>query len=147
MDEIDRRIINALQGGFPIAERPFALAAGRLGLDEAELLARITALKQAGVISRFGPMWHAEKMGGGLTLSAMQVPADRFDEVAAVVNSFPEVAHNYAREHALNMWFVVATERPERIKQVLAEIESRTGLPVHDMPKIEEFFVGLRFEA
>ncbi|MDO8608775.1 MAG: AsnC family transcriptional regulator [Phaeospirillum sp.] len=147
MDDIDRRIINALQGGFPIVERPFAAAAEALGLAEAELLARIKALREAGTISRFGPMWHAEKMGGGLTLTAMKVPAERFDEVADIVNSFPEVAHNYAREHALNMWFVVATERPERIAEVLAEIEARTGLPVHDMPKTEEFFVGLRFEA
>ena len=147
MDDIDRRIINGLQGGFPIAERPFAAAAGVLGLDEADLIARIKALGETGIISRFGPMWHAEKMGGGLTLTAMKVPEDRFDEVAAIVNSFPEVAHNYARQHVLNMWFVVATERPERIREVLDEIEARTGLAVHDMPKIEEFFVGLRFEA
>ncbi len=147
MDDTDRRIVNALQGGFPIAERPFAAAAEALGLEEADLLARIKAMRDDGVISRFGPLWHAEKMGGGLTLSAMSVPAERFDDVAAIVNSFPEVAHNYARDHALNMWFVVATERPERIAEVLAEIEARTGLAVHDMPKIEEFFVGLRFEA
>lgn len=147
MDETDRRIINAFQGGFPICDRPFAVAAESLGLAEAELLTRVAALREAGTISRFGPMWHAEKMGGGLTLTAMKVPQDRFDEVAAMVNSFPEVAHNYAREHALNMWFVVATEKPERIKQVLAEIEAMTGIQVHDMPKIEEFFVGLRFEA
>ncbi|CAA7616621.1 Lrp/AsnC family transcriptional regulator [Magnetospirillum sp. SS-4] len=147
MDDIDRRIINTFQGGFPIVERPFAAAARILGLDEADLIARVKALSEAGTISRFGPMWHAEKMGGGLTLTAMKVPEDRFDEVAAIVNSFPEVAHNYAREHALNMWFVVATERPGRIREVLDEIEARTGLAVHDMPKIEEFFVGLRFEA
>ncbi|TAN59129.1 MAG: Lrp/AsnC family transcriptional regulator [Magnetospirillum sp.] len=147
MDAVDRRLINALQGGFPICERPFAAAAATLGLEEDELLARIEALRADGVISRFGPMWHAEKMGGGLTLTAMKVPAERFDEVAAIVNSFPEVAHNYAREHALNMWFVVATERPGRIAEVLAAIEARTGIEVHDMPKIEEFFVGLRFEA
>lgn len=147
MDETDRRIINAFQGGFPICDRPFAVAAESLGLAEAELLTRVAALREAGIISRFGPMWHAEKMGGGLTLTAMKVPQDRFDEVAAMVNSFPEVAHNYAREHALNMWFVVATEKPERIKQVLVEIEAMTGIQVHDMPKIEEFFVGLRFEA
>ena len=147
MDATDRLIINALQGGFPIAERPFALAAEKLGLEEADLLARVRRLREDGIISRFGPMWHAEKMGGSLTLSAMSVPPERFEQVAELVNSYPEVAHNYAREHVLNMWFVVATEQPERIKEVLAEIEARTGVAVHDMPKIEEFFVGLRFEA
>lgn len=147
MDAIDRLIINGLQGGFPICERPYRAAAERLGLGEDELIARLSRLAGEGIISRFGPLWHAEKMGGGLTLSAMKVPAERFDAVAAIVNAFPEIAHNYAREHAFNMWFVVATERPERIAQVIAEIEAATGLPVHDMPKIEEFFVGLRFEA
>ena len=70
-----------------------------------------------------------------------------FDAVADIVNGFAEVAHNYARDHALNMWFVVATDRHERVAEVLAEIESGTGLRVYDMPKIEEFFIGLRFAA
>ena len=147
MDDIDRAIVNGLQGGFPVCERPFAAAGEALGLSEAELIERLKRLAADGVISRFGPLWHAEKMGGGLSLCAMQVPAERFDEVAGVVNAFPEVAHNYAREHALNMWFVLATERRERIAEVLTAIEFETGIPVYDMPKIEEFFVGLRFEA
>ncbi|MBI3445701.1 MAG: Lrp/AsnC family transcriptional regulator [Magnetospirillum sp.] len=147
MDDIDRAIINTLQGGFPICDQPFAAIAEPLGLTGTQLLARIKRLREDGILTRFGPLWHAEKMGGGLTLTAMKVPEDRFDEVAEIVNSFPEVAHNYAREHALNMWFVLATESPERIGEVLAEIEARTGLPTHDMPKIEEFYVGLRFEA
>ena len=75
-------------------------------------------------------------LGGGLTLAALAVPAERFDEVAALVNAHPEVAHNYQRDHALNMWFVLATERPEDIGRVLAEIAAETGLVVHDMPKL-----------
>lgn len=147
MDEIDRAIINGLQGGFPVCERPFAAAGEALGITEADLIERLRRLSAEGVISRFGPMWHAEKMGGGLSLCAMQVPPERFDEVALVVNGFPEVAHNYAREHTLNMWFVLATEKRQRIAEVLTAIEFETGIPVYDMPKIEEFFVGLRFEA
>ncbi|CUW39104.1 Protein NirG [Magnetospirillum sp. XM-1] len=147
MDDIDRAIINSLQGGFPICDQPFSAIAEPLGLTGTKLMARIRKLREEGVISRFGPMWHAERMGGELTLSAMKVPQERFEEVADIVNSFPEVAHNYAREHALNMWFVVATEKPGRKAEVLAEIETRTGIAVHDMPKIQEFYVGLRFEA
>ena len=93
------------------------------------------------------PHYHAERLGGGLTLAAMQVSPEDFERVAAIVNAFPEVAHNYAREHALNMWFVLATETPERIDQVIAAIERDTGYKVYNMPKQEEFFVGLRFEA
>jgi DNA-binding Lrp family transcriptional regulator len=147
MDAIDRRIINGLQGGFPICERPYAAVAEKLGLDEADLISRIGALLAGGVLSRFGPMYRAERMGGDVTLAAMRVPEDRFDDVAETVNSFGEVAHNYARDHALNMWFVVAADRRTRIDQVIGEIEAATGLDVLDMPKVEEFFIGLRLEV
>lgn len=147
IDEVDRRIVNELQGGFPLSAAPYADVAQKLGLGEDELIARLRRLCDDGTLSRFGPMFHAERMGGALTLAAMSVPAERFDAVAAQVNAFPEVAHNYAREHELNMWFVVATEWPERVAEVLSNISEETGLEVFDMPKIEEFFVGLRFEA
>lgn len=147
MDAVDRTIINELQGGFPLSERPFAEAAGRLGLDEDDLVARIRRMLDDGTLTRFGPMYHAERMGGALVLAAMSVPEERFDDVADRVNAHPEVAHNYAREHALNMWFVVAAERPEDTEAVFEKIEAETGLTVYAMPKEEEFFVGLRFEA
>jgi siroheme decarboxylase len=145
LDALDRAIINGLQGGFPLSERPYRDAAAHLGMSEDELLRRLGALLAAGTLSRFGPMYHAERLGGALTLAAMQVPAHDFERVTALVNAHPEVAHNYAREHALNMWFVLATETPERIGEVIAAIEAETGLKVYDMPKLEEFYVGLRF--
>ena len=147
MDDLDRRIINTLQGGFPVSERPFLDAARTLGIGERDLIDRIENLLETGVLSRFGPMYHAERLGGGLTLAALSAPAAHFEEVAALVNAHAEVAHNYERDHELNMWFVLATERPDDIERVLAEISSETGLGVHDMRKLEEFFVGLRFEA
>jgi len=147
MDAVDRAIINHLQGGFPVAERPFAEVATTLGLSEDDLISRIGNLLAQGTLTRFGPMYHAERMGGALTLAAMKIPPAEFDRVAEIVNSFPEVAHNYVRDHAFNMWFVLATETPEEIGRVIARIEHKTGHVVHNMPKIEEFFVGLRFEA
>jgi DNA-binding Lrp family transcriptional regulator len=147
MDALDRRIINGLQGGLPVAERPYAEAAAKLGLSETELIERLQRLLDERTLSRFGPMYDADRMGGGLTLAAMAVPAERFEEVAGIVNAIPEVAHNYERSHPLNMWFVVAGERPGRIGEVLAEIEEATGLAVLDLPKQEEFFLDLRLEA
>jgi len=147
MDEIDRRIINGLQDGFPLTAHPFADAAKGLGLSEDELIKRLAVLRADNVLTRFGPLFNAEAMGGGLTLAAIKVPEDRFEKVADIVNSFPEVAHNYAREHALNMWFVVATERPEEVQEVLDAIADGTGLEVFNMPKQEEFSLSLRFEA
>ncbi|RTZ71421.1 MAG: Lrp/AsnC family transcriptional regulator [Gammaproteobacteria bacterium] len=146
MDDIDRRIINRLQGGFPICEHPYREAARELGIGEEELIERLEKMLEDRRLSRFGPMYHAEKLGGGLSLCAMAIPEEKFDTVAEQVNTFPEVAHNYARDHQLNMWFVLATETPERIGEVLEEIERVTGYRVYNMPKLEEFYVGLRFE-
>ena len=145
MDAVNRRIINAFQGGFPIAERPFAEAAMRVGIEEDELIERIEGMLEAGTLTRFGPLYNAEAMGGALTLAALAVPVERYDEVADIVNAFPEVAHNYAREHAFNMWFVIATEDPDRAEAVIEAIEAKTGLTVYDMPKEEEFYIGLHF--
>ena len=147
MDTVDRHIINGLQGGFPISERPYAEAAARLGLSESELMTRLDALLENGTLTRFGPMYHAERLGGALTLAAMKIPPQDFERATQIVNAFPEVAHNYAREHEFSMWFVVATETPERIGEVIAAIERATGYRVYNMPKLEEFYVGLRFEA
>ncbi|MDH4134382.1 MAG: AsnC family transcriptional regulator [Gammaproteobacteria bacterium] len=147
MDALDRAIINALQGGFPLCDRPYTVVATRLGTTEPELIQRIDAMLDEGLLTRFGPMYHAERLGGGLTLAAMKVPAADFERVAGLVNAHPEVAHNYEREHEFNMWFVLATETPERIAAVIDAIEQQTGYRVYNMPKLEEFFVGLHFSV
>ncbi len=147
MDEVDKAIVNRLQQGFPICESPYRVVAEQLGITESLLLQRLQALLNDGVLSRFGPMFHAELMGGALTLAALIVPAERFDEVTAIVNAFPEVAHNYARNHRFNMWFVLATEKTEQVQDVIDSIEEQTGLTVYNMPKISEYYVGLQLEA
>ena len=147
MDELERALINSLQGGFPLCERPFAEAAARLGCDEATLIERIRRLLEAGTLTRFGPLFDAAALGGAFTLCALEVPAADFERVAQIVNAFPEVAHNYQREHALNMWFVLAAERPEGIPAAIARIEAATGLRVLDFPKLDEYFVELRLTA
>ena len=146
-DDVDRRLINALQGGFPLAREPYREVARQLGLDEADVMRRIDALLEGGVLTRFGPMFQIERAGGAFVLAALRVPAERFDEVAAIVNAFDEVAHNYRREHALNMWFVLATATPEGIPRAIAAIEAATGLEVFAFPKEREYFVGMRLQA
>ncbi|MEQ6887313.1 AsnC family transcriptional regulator [Halomonas sp. CS7] len=143
LDGVDRRLINRLQEGLPLVARPYAAVAEALGIAEGDLLYRLERLRESGMLSRFGPMYHAERLGGGLTLAALAVPEPDFERVVEAVNAFPEVAHNYRREHALNMWFVLATETPARIGEVIAAIEAATGLPVFNMPKEEEFHVRL----
>lgn len=147
MDELDRALINNLQGGFPICERPYAEIAARIGSDEETIIARIGSLLERGLLSRFGPMYHAEQMGGELSLAAMQIPADDFERVTEIVNRQPEVAHNYARNHRLNMWFVLATETPDAQQLTIARIERESGYPVYNMPKIREYFVELKLHV
>lgn len=147
LDRTDRAILNRYQGGFPICSRPYQAAAESLGISEDELIERLQRMLDQRQLSRFGPMYHAERLGGGLSLCAMKVPEAEFDRVADQVNTFPEVAHNYARDHLFNMWFVLATETPERIDSVLQDIEQMTGFPVYNMPKKKEFFIGLKFEV
>lgn len=147
LSDIDRQIINSLQGGFPLVQAPYAAAAEKLGLSEAELIARLKAMQESGVITRFGPFFDVAAMGGAFCLCAQAVPEDRFDAVCEIVNGFDEVAHNYARTHRLNMWFVLATETQEDIDTTADAIEAATGLTVFRFPKLREFFVGFRVAA
>lgn len=147
LDELDRRLLNRLQDNLPLASRPFADLALELGLTEEDVIARIRRLKDQGVITRFGPFYDAAAMGGAFCLCAMAVPEDRFDDVAEQVNAHPEVAHNYARDHRLNMWFVLATEDKAGIDAVSQGIEAETGLAVLCFPKLQEFFIGFRVAA
>ena len=147
MNDIDRAIVNGLQGGFPLCPRPFAAAAKKLGLEEKELLERLRSLLAGGVLTRFGPMYDAERLGGAFTLCAMRVPAADFARVAALVNAHPEVAHNYEREHRFNMWFVLATRSAADTQRIVAAIEQETGCAVMQLPRLEEYFVELRLTA
>ncbi|MFC7130977.1 Lrp/AsnC family transcriptional regulator [Haloferax chudinovii] len=151
LSRLDRAIVNAFQGGFPVVQRPFEPAAVALrerGVDvsAADLCERVRTLDEEGVLSRFGALVNAEEIGGTATLVAMHAPPERFDEVAEQVNAHREVAHNYEREHPhLNMWFVVSVADESRVDEVLGDIEDETGQPTYNMPKRHEFHVGAKF--
>ena len=147
MDDLDRAIVDRMQEAFPLCDRPFEAAARMLGTTEDVLIARIVRLLDDGTISRFGPLFNVERMGGAFMLAAMSVPHARFEQVVADLNALPAVAHNYAREHALNMWFVLATETQDGATDAVRAIEARTGLPVVTFPKEREYFVRLDLKA
>ncbi len=142
LSELERRFINRYQGGFPLVDRPFAAVAGELGSDEATLIETLRGLLASGVLSRFGPLFDAERLGGRFTLAAMAVPEADFDRVAAQLTALPEVAHNYRRDHALNMWFVLATPSERVLREALGRIRDLTGLEVLDFPKLAEYHLG-----
>ncbi len=147
LDDTDARLVNHLQEGFPLVDRPFAAVAAELGLGEDEVIERLRRLLAQGVLTRFGPLFQIERAGGQFVLAAMAVPESKFDTVAAQVNAWPEVAHNYRREHRLNMWFVVAAESPQAARLVLERIEDQTGLDVLAFPKEREYAVELKLDA
>lgn len=140
----DLRLIDYLHGGFPLSERPFAAVGAALGRGEADVIASLQRLLASGDLTRFGPLFQIERAGGLFVLAALAAPEERYAEVTAQVNSLPEVAHNYRREHALNMWFVIGAESPALADAAIARIEALTGLKVHAFPKEREFFVELR---
>ncbi|MFB6140427.1 MAG: Lrp/AsnC family transcriptional regulator [Halosimplex sp.] len=151
LDDVDRAILNAYQGGFPVVADPYEPAADALrerGVDVTAdgLHERIAAMDESGVLTRFGALINAEAIGGTATLVAMHAPEERFDEVAERVNAHAEVAHNYEREHPhLNMWFVVSVADEDRVDEVLAAIEDETGQETYNLPKQREFHVGAKF--
>ncbi|RQG88817.1 Lrp/AsnC family transcriptional regulator [Natrarchaeobius halalkaliphilus] len=151
LTELERAVVNAYQGGFPVVERPFEPAAAAMcergvDIDATELLETIRDLDDRGVLSRFGPLVNAQQIGGQATLVAMHAPEERFEEIVEAVNGHREVAHNYEREHPyLNVWFVVSVASADRVAAVLEEIEAETGQETYNLPKRREFRVEAKF--
>lgn len=145
IDDTDRLLLNNLQGGFPVTHRPYDDVARTLGLTEIEVLGRLRRLLADGALTRFGTILNAPQLGGERTLAAMRVPRERFEEVAAFVNSLDAVSHNYERDHEYNMWFVISSDDESDIARTIAEIEGHTRLTVINLPTLEEYFVDIRF--
>ncbi len=141
-NQLQRAFINRFQGGFPLTERPYLRVAAMLGTDEATLISSVRGLLADGYLSRFGPLFDIERLGGRFTLAALSAPEADFERVAATVNALPEVAHNYRRDHALNMWFVLAASSEGALKETVSRIRALTGLEVYQFPKLKEFHLG-----
>lgn len=145
MDDLDRQLSNRLQLGLPLVRQPWQQVAREVGSEPGEVLDRVHALLEDGVLTRFGPMFDIERLGGAFTLAALAVPETRFEAVAAQLNALPQVAHNYRREHRWNMWFVLACATAQELTATLSRIEALTGLAVLNLPKEQTYHVGLYF--
>jgi siroheme decarboxylase len=144
LSPLERRLLNDYQRDISLDPCPFARIAEQLGVSESTLLEMLRRLKAAGVISRVGPVL-APNRAGASTLAAIAVPPPDLVRVAALVSRYPEVNHNYEREHHFNLWFVVTAPDRLRLQQVLDEIRDRSGLPVLDLPMLENYFIDLGF--
>lgn len=144
LDSLEQRLINDFQHGLPLEARPFARLAASLGVSEQDVIDALQALQDGGVVSRVGPVFRPNRLGAS-TLAALAVPPERLDQVAELVNGYDEVNHNYEREHAFNLWFVVTAADKARLRAVLDEIAMRTGLEPLDLPMLEDYFIDLGF--
>ncbi len=146
LDRLDRRLLNLIQNNFPVVPEPYQELAKILGTTEEEVLARLEKLIEKGVIRRLGPIFDSRKLGYSSTLCAVKVPPENVREVAEVVNSFPEVTHNYLRDHSYNMWFTLLAESPDRLEAILEEIKERTGITnILNLPAQKIFKIRVNF--
>ncbi len=144
LTDIEKQLVDFYQRDFPLVERPFLDMAERLGAAEADVIEAIRRLEERGVVSRLGAVI-APHRAGCSTLAAMAVPNERLDEVAALISAYREVNHNYEREHAFNLWFVVTARTEDRVREVLAEIATTSGLDVLDLPLESAYHIDLGF--
>ena len=143
-DTVEFRLLNEFQRDFPLCPAPFAELASRLGVAEKVVLGGLEKLRREGKISRVGAVFAPKRIGAS-TLAAMAVPPEQLDAVAAAVNRFPEVNHNYEREHRYNLWFVVTAGSEGRLQATLGAIEKAAGYPLLPLPLLEEFHIDLGF--
>ncbi|MDP3481855.1 MAG: Lrp/AsnC family transcriptional regulator [Sulfuricella sp.] len=145
MTELELHLLNDYQRDFPLVPAPFGVMAGRLGVSEADVLETLIQLQARGAVSRVGAVFRPHSIGSS-ALAALAVPAAELDEVAQLVNGYAEVNHNYEREHRYNLWFVVAAADEARVREVLGEIEHRTGCPLLHLPMLEDYHIDLGFD-
>lgn len=141
-DETDRKILNRIQGDFPISENPYDEIGREAGISPDEALERVKSLLHRKIIRKVGPFFDARKMGYRSTLCAVNVPSERLEQAASLINGFVEVTHNYLRQGNPNIWFTVIAESQEAIDSILKEIAGRTGVgPIHNLPAEKMFKV------
>lgn len=144
MNDLDKRLLNDFQRGLPLTAHPYAVIAEQLGVTEQEVIIALERLQDAGTVSRVGPVFTPRRVGVS-TLAAMAVPAGRLEAVAELVSRYPEVNHNYEREHRFNLWFVVTAPDQTHLEAVIRDLETGTGLPVMSLPLLADYHIDLGF--
>lgn len=147
LDETDRQLLNLVQVRFPVVPEPYRELAQKLRISEAEVLERLDKLLREKIIRRLGGIFDSRKVGYCGTLCAMKVEPEKVDDVAAVVNSYPGVTHNYLREHDYNMWFTLLAESEAKLYEIIGEIRNCTGVAfLVSLPAEKIFKIRVNFE-
>lgn len=143
--DLEFRLLNDYQHDFPLTPAPFAAVGETLGVSEDAVLAGLSGLQARGAVSRVGAVFRPRSIGAS-TLAALAVPEHDLERVAQLVSAYPEVNHNYQREHHYNLWFVVTAPDELALQRVLREIEERSGCRVLFLPLVEDYHIDLGFD-
>lgn len=125
MDDKDKELMKIMQQGFPVTQEPFQALGDKLWIDGMGVISRLVRLSQSGVIRYFGAFFNSRNLGYKGTLAALNVPAGRLDEVAAVINEFPQVTHNYLRDGEPNLWFTIIARNEAELNKIVDSIKSK----------------------
>lgn len=149
-DRTDIAILNALQEEMLLVGRPYLSIAGKVGITEQEILERIARLMDCGILRGISPVIESSKVGfTAATLIALHVPPARLREVAAIISGYPEVSHNFQRDHHYQIWFTLSGRDPPHVGQLVSEIMERTGIgrdDLLDLPTVKRLKVDVRFQ-
>jgi DNA-binding Lrp family transcriptional regulator len=149
MDDLDRRLLNLMQGSFPLEPRPYEAVARLAGVPEAEVLARVERLLERRIIRQVTPIYDTRALGYGSMLVAAKVDPEHPWRAAKIVNSHPGVSHNYLRNHEFNMWFTIAVESDSRLGlegtlQVLGRLTGAES--IRQLPTLKLFKIRMDLE-
>jgi len=144
MEALTEQLLNNFQRDFPLQPQPFAAIAQLLNTDAGTVLQRLKELQSKGAVSRVGAVFKPNTVGAS-TLAAMSVPEALLETIAPVVSGFPQVNHNYEREHAYNLWFVATAASQSELAETLCRIEARTGYSVLSLPLVKDYHIDLGF--
>jgi DNA-binding Lrp family transcriptional regulator len=146
LDEFDKRLLNQMQGAFPIVERPYAEVATALGVDEATVLQRVQELLDERIIRQVTPIFDTRALGYSSMLVAAKVDPEHPWGPARIVNSHPGVSHNYLRNHEFNMWFTIAVEESSKLglQGTLDVLQELTGAEsIRQLPTLKLFKIRM----
>lgn len=144
LSALQKQLLNDFQHDFPLTATPYQDIAKLLGVTEDEVFSALNALNDNNYISRIGSVIPPNHIGVS-TLAAMKVPEKQLAQVAEIINHFPEVNHNYEREHTFNLWFVVIANDDKHLQSVISDIEQATGYNAMQLPMQDDFFIDLGF--
>jgi siroheme decarboxylase len=149
LDELDKRLLNLMQGSFPLEPRPYARVAELAEVSEDEALARVRRLVDGRIIRQVTPIFDTRALGYSSMLVAAKVDPEHPHRAAAIINAHPGVSHNYLRNHEFNLWFTIATEpgSPLGLDGTLAVLERETGAEsIRQLPTLRLFKIRMDLE-